>query len=146
MTFFDRDRVMLKMSEYEMNRYYTQQAVEYARQHPGHVIQLMGAKLLRYWKPWPNASQFRSWWMMAAVSVVFLPVLLLAGYGIWISRQQGLLLLITLGPILYFSLIHMVFVSSLRYRLPAEYSLYILSAIGVTALVGGRLNKEKIKS
>ncbi len=146
MTFFDRDRVMLKMSEYEMNRYYTQQAVEYARQHPGHVIQLMGAKLLRYWKPWPNASQFRSWWIMAAVSAVFLPALLLALYGIWISRQQRLLLLITLGPILYFSMIHMVFVSSLRYRLPAEYSLYILSAIGVTALVGDRFNKEKIKS
>ncbi|QDV17791.1 hypothetical protein Pan153_24460 [Gimesia panareensis] len=146
MTFFDRDRVMLRMSEYEMNRYYTQQAVEYARQHPGHVVELMGAKLLRYWKPWPNAPQFRSWWMMAAVSVVFLPVLLLAVYGAWISRSQVLLLLITVGPILYFSLIHLVFVSSLRYRLPAEYSLYILSAVGLTALFGTAFNKEKINS
>lgn len=146
MTFFERDQVMQRMSEYEMNQYYTRKSVDYARQHPGHVIQLMGAKLLRYWKPWPNAPQFRSWWMMAAVSVVFLPVLLLAAYGAWISRQQVFLLLITLGPILYFSLIHLVFVSSLRYRLPAEYSLYILSAVGLAALFAPVVQKEKIKS
>jgi 4-amino-4-deoxy-L-arabinose transferase-like glycosyltransferase len=146
MTFFERDQVMQRMSEYEMNQYYTRKSVDYARQHPGHAIQLAGAKLLRYWKPWPNAPQFRSWWMMAAVSVVFLPVILLAVYGAWISRQQMLLLLVTLGPILYFSLIHLVFVSSLRYRLPAEYSLYILSAVGLAALSGTVFNKGKINT
>ena len=146
MTFFERDQVMNRMSEYEMNRYYTKQAVEYARQHPGHVIQLMGAKLLRYWKPWPNAPQFRSWWMMAAVSVIFLPAMLLAVYGGWVSRDQSLLLLITVGPIIYFSLIHLVFVSSLRYRLPAEYSLYILTAIGVCRLCQVTVQEKNIDS
>lgn len=131
MTFFDQENVLNTMSEYEMNQHYTQRAIDYARQHPGHVFQLMGAKLLRYWKPWPNASQFQSWWMMAAVSIIFIPVVCFAIYGAWVSRDQYLLLLITLGPIVYFSLIHLIFVSSLRYRLPAEYSLYILSAVGI---------------
>lgn len=143
MTFFDQERVLDRMSEYEMNRHYTQRAVEYARQHPGRVVELMGAKLVRYWKPWPNASQFQSWWMMLAVSALFLPILFFAGYGAWVSRNQYLLLLITLGPIIYFSLIHLIFVSSLRYRLPAEYSLYILSAVGVYQMFwSSRLQKE----
>ncbi|QDV49472.1 ArnT family glycosyltransferase [Gimesia fumaroli] len=130
MTFFDQENVLNSMSEYEMNQHYTKRAVEYARQHPGHVFELMGAKLVRYWKPWPNATQFKSFWVMAAVSVLFIPVVFFAGYGAWVSRDQYLLLLITVGPIVYFSLIHLIFVSSLRYRLPAEYSLYILSAVG----------------
>ncbi len=131
MTFFDQENVLDRMSEYEMNQHYTRRAVAYAKAHPGHVVELMGAKLLRYWKPWPNAPQFQSFWMMLAVSVIFIPVMLFALYGAWVSRDQYLLLLITLGPLIYFSLIHLIFVSSLRYRLPAEYGLYILSAVGI---------------
>ncbi len=144
MTFFDQENVLNSMSEYEMNQHYTQRALDYARQHPGHVVQLMGAKLLRYWKPWPNAPQFQSFLMLVAVSIVFVPVILFAIYGAWISRNQYLLLLMTLGPILYFSSIHLFFVSSLRYRLPAEYSLYILSAVGFSHLLFSTRNKEDL--
>lgn len=145
MTFFDKENVLNSMSEYEMNQHYTKRAVEYARQHPGHVFELMGAKLLRYWKPWPNAPQFKSFWMMAAVSVLFIPVVFFAVYGAWVSRDQYLLLLITVGPILYFSLIHLVFVSSLRYRLPAEYSLYILSAVGFYQMCFSSRKQKELK-
>ncbi|QDT41457.1 hypothetical protein Pan241w_15180 [Gimesia alba] len=145
MTFFDQENVLNKMSEYEMNQHYTKRAVEYAQQHPGHVFELMGAKLLRYWKPWPNAPQFKSFWMMAAVSVLFIPVVLFAVYGAWVSRDQYLLLLITVGPIVYFSLIHLVFVSSLRYRLPAEYSLYILSAVGFYQVCFSSRKRKELK-
>ncbi|WP_437228347.1 ArnT family glycosyltransferase [Planctomicrobium sp. SH661] len=41
------------------------------------------------------------------------------------------------GPILYFAVIHLVFVSSLRYRLPAEYPLLVLSAYGFESLRHG---------
>ena len=145
MTFFDQENVLKSMSEYEMNQHYTQRAIEYAQQHPGHVLRLMGAKLLRYWKPWPNAAQFQSFWMMLAVSVVFIPVILFASYGAWVSRDQSVLLLITLGPVIYFSLIHLIFVSSLRYRLPAEYSLYILSAVGIYHMFFQLIQKKEIK-
>ena len=39
-------------------------------------------------------------------------------------------LLVTLGPFLMFLLVHMVFVGSVRYRLPVEYPLSVLGAIG----------------
>jgi len=51
--------------------------------------------------------------------------------GLIRERRNLLLLLITLGPILYFSALHCIFVSSLRYRLPAEYPLMVLSAAGL---------------
>jgi hypothetical protein len=41
------------------------------------------------------------------------------------------ILVLTAGPIIYFSALHTLFVSSLRYRLPAEYPLLALSAVGV---------------
>lgn len=144
MTFFDQENVLKTMSEYEMNQHYTNRAIKYAQENPGHVFRLMGSKLLRYWKPWPNAEQFQTVWMMLAVSVVFIPVILFAIYGAWVSRDQYLLLLITLGPVIYFSLIHLIFVSSLRYRLPAEYSLYILSAVGISHLFFQQSQKEEI--
>jgi hypothetical protein len=37
---------------------------------------------------------------------------------------------VTWGPILYFSAIHVLFVGSIRYRLPAEYPFAVLSAVG----------------
>lgn len=144
MNFFDRENVLKTMSEYEMNQHYTNRALEYARQHPGHVVQLMGAKLWRYWKPWPNAPQFQTFWRIVAVSILFVPVVLFAIYGAWVSRGQYLVLLMTVGPIVYFSLIHLFFVSSLRYRLPAEYSLYILSAVGFCQWFFSSPQKEEL--
>ena len=40
-------------------------------------------------------------------------------------------LLVVLGPFLLFMAVHMVFVGSLRYRLPVEFPLAILAATGL---------------
>ncbi|MBL4886459.1 MAG: glycosyltransferase family 39 protein [Planctomycetaceae bacterium] len=131
MTFFEQDRVLNRMSEYEMNRFYKDQAVEFARQNPGRAFELGMIKLWRYWKPWPNADQFQN---PALVAVVALGFLLLVGWavcgGCLLYENLELLFLCTL-PIVYFSALHMLFVSSLRYRLPAEYPLAVLAAIGL---------------
>lgn len=155
MTFYDTDRLMERMSEYEVDQYYRRAAWEYAQQHPGRVLELAGEKLRRYWMPWPNAPQFSSPLAKLAVGSFFVPVAILAIWGVLcvlhgrcagapayadrgedspIRRRRGAEIwsvAILAGPILYFSAIHLVFVSSLRYRLPAEYPLLVLSAIGL---------------
>ncbi len=131
MTFFDRDNLLATMSEYEVDQHYRKAAKDYALSHPGHTLQLAWAKLIRYWKPWPNAAQFDNWPARLATSIGFVPLMILAVIGLIRERRNLLLLLITLGPILYFSALHCIFVSSLRYRLPAEYPLMVLSAAGL---------------
>ena len=135
MTFFDRDSLSNSMSEYDVNRHYTRLALEYAAAHPLHSLRLTGAKVWRFWKPWPNADQFRSWWMLVAVGGFFLPVLVLALLGAWTVRHRPWAWLLTLGPLVYFSILHMIFVGSLRYRLPAEYPMCVLSAVGLLSLL-----------
>ena len=131
MTFFDRDNLMAKLSEWDVDQHYKQAAWQYARQNPGRAVELKFWKLWRYWKPWPSAAQFGGVGPALVVLVFFVPVLLLAARGWWLIRQRPWVWLLTLGPILYFAAIHAVFVGSLRYRLPAEYPLCVLAAVGV---------------
>jgi hypothetical protein len=133
MTFYDRDNLMgaQGMTEYEVDRYYRRAAWEYACEHPGHALQLALIKLGRFWNPVPNAAQFTAWPIRAAVAASFIPLVLFGLIGAWKLRSDRWCLALTCGPILYFTVLHMVFVSSLRYRLPAEYPLLVLSAVGV---------------
>jgi 4-amino-4-deoxy-L-arabinose transferase-like glycosyltransferase len=134
MAFYDRDDLLSRgLSEVEVDRYYRDAAWEYARSHPARVLELAAIKLWRFWKPWPNADQFGHPLAVLAVALSFGPLLVLAVVGAWSSRRDPVLLLVTLGPILYFSVVHLVFVSSLRYRLPAEYPMLALSAAGLRA-------------
>lgn len=130
MTFFERDGLTATLSEYEVDQHYRHAAREYAMTHPNRVLQLAVMKFLRYWSPWPNAEQFDHWSAKIATSSAYIPCLILAMFGAWRERRNGTLLLLTLGPILYFCALHCIFVASLRYRLPGEYPLMVLSAIG----------------
>ncbi|MBM3970424.1 MAG: glycosyltransferase family 39 protein [Planctomycetes bacterium] len=134
MTFFDRDNLMASNSEWDVDQHYKSAAWQYASQHPGHAIELTVRKLLRYWMPWPNAKQFGGTGPALLVFGFFAPVCFLAARGWWLTRRRLWAWLLTLGPILYFAAIHAVFVGSLRYRLPAEYPLCVLSAVGLNDL------------
>lgn len=132
MTFFDEENLLGRMSEYEMDREYRRRAWDYARQNPGRALQLMGIKLARYAAIWPNAAQFQQPWMQAVVAASFSMILFPALYGTWCLRQRWDVLIAAWGPILYFAAIHMLFVGSIRYRLPAEYALAVLSGVGMS--------------
>lgn len=139
MRFFDRDQVLGKgMSEYEMDQHYRRLARAYALENPGHVVQLAFAKLGRYWKPWPNADQFRDWRLQLLLTAFFVPMIVFSLTGAWHLRHQPWVLYLSGVAILYFSALHMVFVSSLRYRLPAEYPLMVLCACGLRQMFASR--------
>ncbi len=134
MTFFDQENLGARMTEYEVDHYYRREAWNFVRSNPGRTLQLAAIKLCRFWKPWPNAEQFSGFWPKLAVSSFFLPISFLAACGWWTTRHQVSSWLLAVGPILYFSALHMVFVSSLRYRLPAEYPLCVMSAVGIQGM------------
>ncbi len=138
MSFFDRDNLMSRMSEYDVDRHYRRKAWDFVVAHPGRTLELAALKLIRFWKPWPNDEQFRGLWQRLAVALFFVPVCLLAVRGWWVTRSQPWSWLLTVGPIIYFSAIHAVFVGSLRYRLPVEYPLCVMSAVGIQSLLPTR--------
>ena len=133
MTFFEQDRVLERMSEFEMNQHYKQLAWQYAREHPGRALELAGIKFWRYWKPWPNAEQFQHPLLGWGVACGYLFLLFWAIRGGWALRSRPEFVLLCLLPIVYFSGLHLLFVSSLRYRLPVEFPLAVLAGIGLSA-------------
>lgn len=136
MTFFNRDRLLDTMTEYDVDRHYRRLAWEFVRENPGRAVELGVVKLGRFWSPWPNAAQFRNGWIIAGTTVFFLLMMLPAVLGAWRMRRHWGKLLLTAGPVLYFSAIHAVFVGSIRYRLPAEYALCVLTGLGLSAAWG----------
>ena len=114
--------------EYRLDRRLHDAAVAWAREHPGQVVQLAAIKLVRMWNVWPNEPRFRSVWLRLIVMGTFLPVMVC---GIWAAVRywpRGWPYRLCLLPAAYFTLLHMVFVSSIRYREPAMLTIIVLAA------------------
>ncbi len=142
MRFFDADQLPSKMTEYEVDKEYQRRAWHFVKENPSRFFWLAGAKLWRYWKPWPNAPQFDKLLIRIGLCLYTIPVFLLAARGVWETWEEIWSIVICLGPILYFSDLHMIFVSSLRYRLPAEAPMLVLSAIGVLSIIAKVKNQN----
>ncbi|MCH2123453.1 MAG: glycosyltransferase family 39 protein [Pirellulaceae bacterium] len=114
--------------EYRMNQRLKTAAIGWATQHPGKALQLAGVKLGRIWNPLPNDVQSRGSAMSLLVLASYLPILGLALAGAWrFADRQHFCWLLTL-PAVYFTLLHMIFVSSIRYRQPAMLALIVLAS------------------
>ncbi|MEP3479449.1 MAG: glycosyltransferase family 39 protein [Fuerstiella sp.] len=139
MKFFDEEQVMNRMSEYEMNRHYSQRAVQFAVQNPRRAAVLGLHKAGLYLMPVPNFARERGWVVSGVCAVFWLAIFAGAGLGLsWMVRggmtaefgDRLLILFIAAGPFLLFLLVHLAFVGSVRYRLPVEFPLSILASSG----------------
>ena len=63
------------------------------------------------WMRLPNA-----WEVVPASALVTIPIFALIALGAWDRRRDFRALALLLGPLLYFCALHLVFVSSIRYR------------------------------
>lgn len=131
MTFFEQDRLMPMMTEYEMDREYRRRAWSFAVENPGRVISLALVKQRRFWNPSPGSDQFQSVAAACVAWISYLPLIVLASVGAWYGRRDPWLLILTIAPLFYFAALHLFFVGSLRYRLPAEFPLSVMAAFGL---------------
>ena len=130
MTFVDTENVFSRMSEYDTNAHYKQRAFEFAVDNPLRTMELAILKAGRYLSPTLNAAGF-SGGAASLASLVWYTLfwgLLIA--GIVSLRKQPVLIALLVGPFLQFLVVHMVFVGSIRYRLPVEFPLSIIAAQG----------------
>lgn len=117
-------------------------ALAFAKADPARVVQLAGIKFLRMWNPLPNAAEFQSTPLRIILAVAYTPVVLLALGGLWNFAGRGWPYLLCFLPAVYFTCLHCVFVSSLRYRQPAMLTLIVLAAGVGMSLVMSRLGKK----
>ncbi|GAB5442410.1 MAG: hypothetical protein Fues2KO_27590 [Fuerstiella sp.] len=145
MQFFDDENVMgrQQMSEYDMNRHYRDRAIRFAMENPATATKLAFRKAALFLNPVPGSLQ-QSNWAVRAICVLFWAWLFLfAVAGSWSRQWEWQDLLVLVGPFLLFLLIHMVFVGSVRYRLPVEFPLAVLAAIGWRHCVLNLKNRAK---
>jgi len=107
-------------------------SVQWATQHPRRVLQLVAVKLVRMWSPLPNAGEFQSRSLRLALFVTYTPLVVLALVGLWRYRHLGWPIWLCVLPAIYLTCLHVVFVSSIRYRGPAMLPLIVLAAATIT--------------
>jgi len=138
------------LDEASWNRWFMTASWEAMRRDPVRIVKLAGVKLLRLWNPLPNVETYQSAAVRAVSAVWTIPIYGFALVGAWrLSRiREGgswrvaawLLL-----PAVYISVVHSLFVGSVRYRLPAMPLLELLAAWAVVWVWERRL-VSRIKS
>ncbi|GAC1450672.1 MAG: hypothetical protein NVSMB9_35270 [Isosphaeraceae bacterium] len=131
------------LGEEEQDALLRARAIDFVREHPGQALRLSAIKAARFLSPWPNARMFHSP-ALAIVSVLFtLPQFALIALGVWDRRRDPRTLVLLALPLLYVFTLHLVFVSSMRYRVPVAVPALGLAAVGARRLLRGPRMADK---
>lgn len=128
----DPETITITRPEYDADMMLRGSATTWAVRNPLRVIQLVGIKFSRMWNVIPNEAMFRSWVIKLVVAITFTPLFVLGCYGVIKYARLGWPYLLAGLPALYFTLLHVIFVASIRYREPAMLGLIVLAS-GVIA-------------
>jgi len=104
---------------------------EVIRDDPGRFVWLLGHKFMRFWNLVPNASGFAKplyRWVSVLSFGILMPFFLL---GFWWTLADRRVWMIH-ALIVFFTAFHMVFLASIRYRVPIEPFYIILAVYGIT--------------
>ena len=134
MTFVDTENVFSTMSEYDANAHYKRRAFEFAVNNPARTIELAFLKAGRYLSPTINAAGFSKGAANLISLLWYATFWGLVAAGLISLRKQPASIVLLSGPFLQFLAVHMVFVGSIRYRLPVEFPLSIIAAQGLIAM------------
>ena len=130
-----RTEEMRNMNEIELDKHFKRQAILFIKNNPRRFIRLTIIKLRRFWSPVPNASSYRSMKYKLISIFSFCPVILLAVWGMIAWRKQWKYLLFLYLPVVFFCLLHMVILGSVRYRIPVMPFMIVLAAGGISNLL-----------
>ena len=131
----------------EWNRYFLRKSYESIRENPARLVGLAWAKMKRMWNPLPNVETYQSPSARLVAGAWSIPIFALALAGMWILprmtngvgwRATAFLLL----PAVYLSILHCVFVGSIRYRLTAMPMLEILAAATIANILAPAREEE----
>lgn len=128
--------------EYAFDRHLGELAKEWASDHTGEVARLSWEKILKVWSPFPSSNWSKYPQARWSLALAFITLAVFSALGARAGRRRWQDGWILVFPALYFTLLHAVFVGSIRYREPALYGLIILAGVFL-ASVQNRLSLGK---
>ncbi len=122
------------LSEIESDRYLTNATLKVIKENPLRFLKLIGIKFVRFWNIVPNYEGFSSPLYNWVSLLSYVPLLITAVWGVFLTRKKWKEFLLFYLLFVSFTFTHMVFVGSIRYRIPIMPFLIIFSAYGVSQI------------
>ena len=120
--------------EIELDQKLQKASLDWVKANPGKALKLAGVKFLRLWNIVPNEKAFSSPAIKGILILTNAPIILLGLLGSIVLLRRHVKFWLLWLPALYLTGLHMIFVSSLRYRTPAMSGLMIATAFVVVEL------------
>lgn len=128
-------KILALPNEVERQRAFGKVAMDYIKDHPAAFVSAAAKKFMRFWNVVPNAREFNSSLYSLISAASFGPILVLSLIGAmrrWRQWRVFAPLYLIVG---YFTVVHVITIASLRYRLPIEPILVLLAAEPLAALI-----------
>ena len=128
------EEVLTSMNEYQIDEWQKSKAIAHIRAEPGRFVRVSLRRFVRFWNFFPNAKEYRSPFYRWVSFVSIAPIVILAlvypllRWKRW--RQWSLVAML----IAYYTVLHVVTIGSIRYRLPLEPTLVAVAAASLVAL------------
>jgi hypothetical protein len=113
-------------------------AWQYVRQDPGRVALLAVRKIARTWNPAFNAGEMQYWPIQLLSIAWHVPLFILAAAGILVGSVSFRIKCLWLAPVVYFTLVHALYLGSVRYRVPLMPLVCLCAAAGLVNLLHRR--------
>ena len=134
--------------EWRLDRRMKNAAIQWAYENSSDARKLGLVKLVKTWSPLPVARELGSDAVRWLEAIGYMAIVCFAAVGVWQCRQLPGAWLFAM-PCLYFAVLHMFFIGSVRYRQPAVLVLCALGGIGCNVLakwIGIHCKRDKANS
>ena len=126
---------MQNLNEGQRNGEWSRRAWHEIMTHPAHVLALVPIKIARTWSPWINAEGYRQPLAQVLLTLWHIPLYALALASLVVPHLRKKLNVSILLPVFYFTMLHALFLGSVRYRVPLMPLVDILAAIALAELL-----------
>ncbi len=125
---------MVPLNEAQRNDEWSRRAWTYILEDPGRMARLAVVKVERMWSPLFHAEEFASRPIQIIMVAWYVPLLVLGLVGVFRRVIPGAFLGLLLIPIGYFTVLHALFLGSMRYRAPLMPVVCLLAAAAVAGV------------
>jgi len=109
-------------------------AIEWALENSSDAVRLGLVKFVKTWSPFPTADELGRDAVRWMEAIGYMAIMFFAAVGMWQCRSQRGAWLYAM-PCLYFAILHMFFIGSVRYRQPAVLAICVLGGVGCATVV-----------